>query len=225
MPEERGLYPKMRVRDQLVHFARLHGVDAAGARAAADALARAPRARRGRRPPRPRRSRSATSSAPSSPPRSCTTPSCSSSTSRSPASTRSASTSSARCCASARAAGVPVVFSSHQLELVERLCDAVAIVRDGRRRRLRAGRPSCAPGAAARRWRVEVAGARGRTGSPRVPSVRRRPHRRRRGRRRARPRTPTSRRCSTPPARAGRVRRFAPERADARRALPRGGGA
>lgn len=29
-------------------------------------------------------------------------------------------------------AGVPVVFSSHQLDLVERLCDAVAIVHDGR---------------------------------------------------------------------------------------------
>jgi ABC-2 type transport system ATP-binding protein len=28
--------------------------------------------------------------------------------------------------------GVPVVFSSHQLELVERLCDAVAIIDDGR---------------------------------------------------------------------------------------------
>src|SRR4051812_24467431 len=30
------------------------------------------------------------------------------------------------------ASGVPVVFSSHQLELVERLCEAVAIVKDGR---------------------------------------------------------------------------------------------
>jgi ABC-2 type transport system ATP-binding protein len=30
-----------------------------------------------------------------------------------------------------RAHGVPVVFSSHQLELVERLCDRVGIVRDG----------------------------------------------------------------------------------------------
>lgn len=30
------------------------------------------------------------------------------------------------------AAGVPVVFSSHQLELVERLCDAVAIIDQGR---------------------------------------------------------------------------------------------
>ena len=28
--------------------------------------------------------------------------------------------------------GVPVVFSSHQLELVERLCESVAIVKDGR---------------------------------------------------------------------------------------------
>ena len=26
MPEERGLYPKMRVRDQLVYLARLHGI-------------------------------------------------------------------------------------------------------------------------------------------------------------------------------------------------------
>jgi ABC-2 type transport system ATP-binding protein len=30
------------------------------------------------------------------------------------------------------AAGVPVLFSSHQLELVERLCDSVAIIKDGR---------------------------------------------------------------------------------------------
>jgi ABC-2 type transport system ATP-binding protein len=30
------------------------------------------------------------------------------------------------------ATGVPVVFSSHQLELVERVCEAVAIIKDGR---------------------------------------------------------------------------------------------
>jgi ABC-2 type transport system ATP-binding protein len=36
MPEERGLYPKMRVRDQLVYFARLHGLAAADAGAGAD---------------------------------------------------------------------------------------------------------------------------------------------------------------------------------------------
>ncbi len=36
MPEERGLYPKMRVGDQLTYMARLHGVEAAEAQAAAD---------------------------------------------------------------------------------------------------------------------------------------------------------------------------------------------
>ena len=38
MPEERGLYPKMRVHDQLVHFARLHGLTAADAAGRATAL-------------------------------------------------------------------------------------------------------------------------------------------------------------------------------------------
>jgi ABC-2 type transport system ATP-binding protein len=32
MPEERGLYPRMKVADQLVYLARLHGMDAAAAR-------------------------------------------------------------------------------------------------------------------------------------------------------------------------------------------------
>ena len=36
MPEERGLYPKMRVRDQLAYFASLHGLGAGEAAAAAD---------------------------------------------------------------------------------------------------------------------------------------------------------------------------------------------
>src|ERR687895_2131152 len=41
MPEERGLYPKMRVRDQLVYLARLHGVEpAAAARSAARLIER-----------------------------------------------------------------------------------------------------------------------------------------------------------------------------------------
>jgi ABC-2 type transport system ATP-binding protein len=35
MPEERGLYPRMPVGDQLEYFARLHGLDAAAARTAA----------------------------------------------------------------------------------------------------------------------------------------------------------------------------------------------
>jgi ABC-2 type transport system ATP-binding protein len=38
MPEERGLYPRMRVADQLVYFARLHGVGPAAAAARAEAV-------------------------------------------------------------------------------------------------------------------------------------------------------------------------------------------
>ena len=37
MPEERGLYPKMRVRDQLIYLARLHGASASKAESATDA--------------------------------------------------------------------------------------------------------------------------------------------------------------------------------------------
>ena len=38
MPEERGLYPRMKLRDQLVFFARLHGLSATDAGSRADAL-------------------------------------------------------------------------------------------------------------------------------------------------------------------------------------------
>jgi ABC-2 type transport system ATP-binding protein len=38
MPEERGLYPKMRVTEHLVYLARLHGLDAATATRSADEL-------------------------------------------------------------------------------------------------------------------------------------------------------------------------------------------
>ncbi|WP_409184802.1 ABC transporter ATP-binding protein [Amycolatopsis sp. VS8301801F10] len=67
------------------------------------------------------------------------------------------------------ATGVPVVFSSHQLDLVERLCDRVGIIRDGRMvavgtvdeltrdagRRLVITAPSANPG-----WAATVPGAR-----------------------------------------------------------------
>jgi ABC-2 type transport system ATP-binding protein len=36
MPEERGLYPRMRIRDQLVYFGRLRGMDASAAHREAD---------------------------------------------------------------------------------------------------------------------------------------------------------------------------------------------
>ena len=91
MPEQRGLYPRMRVADQLTYFAEQHGMRRAAARASALELARAPRSRRSRRPRRSRTSPTATSSGSSSPRRSSTTRSCSCSTSRSRASTRSGS--------------------------------------------------------------------------------------------------------------------------------------
>src|SRR5690242_16330619 len=39
LPEERGLYPKMKVHDQLMFLAQLHGMDAAGAKRTIDDLA------------------------------------------------------------------------------------------------------------------------------------------------------------------------------------------
>ena len=133
MPEERGLYPKMRVRDQLVYMARLHGVDEArggGGGRALDGATGDRRAGRGA-------GRGALARQPAAGParasRWSTNPTCWSSTSPSPASTPTASTrSAAPCSEEIRARGVPVVFSSHQLELVERLCDSVAIIAAGR---------------------------------------------------------------------------------------------
>jgi ABC-2 type transport system ATP-binding protein len=56
-------------------------------------------------------------------------------------------------------AGVPVVFSSHQLELVERLCESVVLINRGRI--VAAGRIADLRAADPRRLlRVEVAGAR-----------------------------------------------------------------
>jgi ABC-2 type transport system ATP-binding protein len=55
----------------------------------------------------------------------------------------------------ARERGVPVIFSSHQLELVERLCDAVAIVDHGRLVAT-GGVEELRAESSGRRWRVEV---------------------------------------------------------------------
>ena len=65
------------------------------------------------------------------------------------------------------ARGVPVIFSSHQLDLVQRLCDRVGIIRQGRLVAegtvddLRAGGPS--------QLVVDVAAGRGRAGPPDWP--------------------------------------------------------
>jgi ABC-2 type transport system ATP-binding protein len=56
-----------------------------------------------------------------------------------------------------RQRGTPVIFSSHQLELVERLCDSVAIVQAGRL--VASGRVAeLREERAANRWRIEVDG-------------------------------------------------------------------
>jgi ABC-2 type transport system ATP-binding protein len=130
MPEERGLYNRMRVADQLAYFARLHGLDRAAAAAAADAWTE----RLGIAGYR--RSRLETLSLGNQQrvqlaaalvhdpevlvldePFAGLDP--------------VGVDALAAVLAERAAAGVPVLFSSHQLELVERLCEAVAIIVDG----------------------------------------------------------------------------------------------
>jgi ABC-2 type transport system ATP-binding protein len=131
MPEERGLYPKMRVRDQLAYFARLHGAASDAASSAADRWLE--RLGLGERAGDPTEALSLGNQQRAQlgvalvhepdllvldVPFAGLDP-------------VGIDTLSEVLRERARA-GVPVVFSSHQLELVERLCDAVAIVRGGR---------------------------------------------------------------------------------------------
>ena len=131
MPEERGLYPKMRVRDQLEYFARLHGLsphdaqeattlwterlgvaERAGDRVEALSLGNQQRVQLA----------AALVHGPDllvlDEPFSGLDP--------------VGVDALAEVLAEQAANGVPVVFSSHQLGLVERLCEAVAIINRGR---------------------------------------------------------------------------------------------
>ena len=129
MPEERGLYPRMQVGEQIEYFGRLHGLDAGRARAAAARWLE--RLGLEDRPAPGRGSRTAASSARSSRQRWCTSRSSSCSTSRSRASTRWRCSRSQRCSAARRSAAPPSsspVISS----LVEDICEEVAIVDHGR---------------------------------------------------------------------------------------------
>jgi ABC-2 type transport system ATP-binding protein len=131
MPEERGLYPKMRVRDQLVYLARLHG---AGAGAAADAAERWIERlglvdRAGDRVETlslGNQQRVQLAAALVHDPQLLVLDEPFSGLDPVGVDMLSG------VLADYAATGVPVVFSSHQLELVERLCDAVAIIKDGR---------------------------------------------------------------------------------------------
>jgi ABC-2 type transport system ATP-binding protein len=131
MPEERGLYPKMRVAEQITYFARLHGLDAAAAARSTDEwIGRLGLGdRRGDRVEKlslgnQQRVQLATAlvSRPEvlvlDEPFSGLDP--------------VGVDSLAEALLGQRRQGVPVVFSSHQLDLVERLCDSVGILARGR---------------------------------------------------------------------------------------------
>jgi ABC-2 type transport system ATP-binding protein len=131
MPEERGLYPKMRVRDQLVYLARLHGADARGAAAASDRwierLGLAERAGdRVETLSLGNQQRVQLAAALVHDPELLVLDEPFSGLDPGGVDMLSGVLS------EYAATGVPVVFSSHQLDLVERLCEAVAIVKDGR---------------------------------------------------------------------------------------------
>jgi ABC-2 type transport system ATP-binding protein len=131
MPEERGLYPKMRVRDQLVHFARLHGLGAAEALAAADAwIERLGLAERAGDKVETlslgNQQRVQLGVALVHDPEVLVLDEPFSGLDPTGVDVMSG------VLAERAAEGVPVVFSSHQLELVERLCEDVAIIKGGR---------------------------------------------------------------------------------------------
>jgi ABC-2 type transport system ATP-binding protein len=131
MPEERGLYPKMRVRDQLDYLARLHGMTGADAGAAAgrwiERLGLAERAgERVEKLSLGNQQRVQLAAALVHRPEVLVLDEPFSGLDPVGVDLMSG------VLAEEAARGVPVLFSSHQLELVERLCEAVAIVKDGR---------------------------------------------------------------------------------------------
>ena len=131
MPEERGLYPKMRVRAQLVYLAQLHGVEAGAAARAADRwieqLGLTERAGdRVEQLSLGNQQRVQLAAALVHDPDLLVLDEPFSGLDPVGVDVLSG------VLADYAATGVPVVFSSHQLELVERLCEAVAIIKDGR---------------------------------------------------------------------------------------------
>jgi ABC-2 type transport system ATP-binding protein len=131
MPEERGLYPKMRVRDQLAYFASLHGLPRAAAVEAADhwleCLGVAERARdRVESLSLGNQQRVQLGAALVHGPELLVLDEPFSGLDPVGVDVLSG------VLRGLADEGVPVVFSSHQLELVERLCESVAIVNHGR---------------------------------------------------------------------------------------------
>jgi ABC-2 type transport system ATP-binding protein len=155
MPEERGLYPKMRVRDQLEYFARLHGLSAGDAANAAgywiERLGVAERAGdRVEQLSLGNQQRVQLAAALVHNPEVLVLDEPFSGLDPVGVDVL------AEVLADRANDGIPVIFSSHQLELVERLCEAVAIINHGR---LVAAGPveELRAGGGERRWQVEVA--------------------------------------------------------------------
>jgi ABC-2 type transport system ATP-binding protein len=157
LPEERGLYPKMRVRDQLQYFARLHGLSAGDAASAAgywiERLGVADRADdRVEQLSLGNQQRVQLAAALVHNPEVLVLDEPFSGLDPVGVDVL------AEVLADRAADGIPVIFSSHQLELVERLCEAVAIINRGR---LVASGPveELRATGGERRYQVEVAGA------------------------------------------------------------------
>ncbi len=130
MPEERGLYPKMRVAEQVAYFARLHGLGGAAAGRAADEWVErlGLGERRGDHVEKlslGNQQRVQLAAALVSRPEVLILDEPFSGLD--PVGVDSL----AEALLDQRRAGVPVVFSSHQLDLVERLCDSVGILAHG----------------------------------------------------------------------------------------------
>ncbi|MFF5289892.1 ABC transporter ATP-binding protein [Paractinoplanes globisporus] len=131
MPEERGLYPRMKVAEQLVYLSRLHGMSAAAARASVDVwLERLAVA--GRRDDDViklslgNQQRVQLAAALVHDPEILVLDEPFSGLDPVAVDVMSG------VLRNKAGSGVPVMFSSHQLDLVERLCDRVGIVRQGR---------------------------------------------------------------------------------------------
>ena len=131
MPEERGLYPRMKVAEQLVYLARLHGLSASAAKAAAERWTER-LGLEGRRGDEVQslslgnQQRVQLAAALVSDPELLILDEPFSGLDPVAVDVMS------QVILERAAAGVPTLFSSHQLDVVERLCDRVVIVRSGR---------------------------------------------------------------------------------------------
>ena len=131
MPEERGLYPRMKVAEQLVYLARLHGLSASAAKAAADRWTER-LGLEGRRGDEVQslslgnQQRVQLAAALVSDPELLILDEPFSGLDPVAVDVMS------QVLLERASAGVPTLFSSHQLDVVERLCNRVVIIRSGR---------------------------------------------------------------------------------------------